>query len=75
MYLAAVLERRGRRAAVSGKLTSIAMPAGLVAGTETIVFYVLFLLFPARLVPLFLTMAGLVLIGVTQRAIWAARTL
>ena len=51
------------------------MPAGLVAGTETIVFYALFLLLPAYIVPLFLTMAALVLVGVTQRAVWAGRTL
>jgi phosphatidylglycerophosphate synthase len=75
MYLAAVLERRGGRAAATGKTTTIAMPAGLIAGTETILFYVLFLLFPAQLVPLFLTMAGLVLVGVTQRAVWARRAL
>jgi phosphatidylglycerophosphate synthase len=75
LYLAAILERRGRGVAVSGQVTSIAMPAGLVAGTETIVFYALFLLLPSYVVPLFLTMAGLVLAGVTQRAVWAGRTL
>ncbi len=75
LYLAAVLERRGRGAVVSGQLTSVAMPAGLIAGTETIVFYTLFLLLPAQAVPLFLTMAVLVLVGVTQRAVWAGRTL
>ncbi|MGH7518830.1 MAG: CDP-alcohol phosphatidyltransferase family protein [Gemmatimonadales bacterium] len=75
LYLAAVLERRGRGAAVSGQLTSVAMPAGLIAGTETIVFYTLFLLLPAQAVPLFLAMAALVLVGVTQRAVWAGRTL
>jgi phosphatidylglycerophosphate synthase len=75
MYLAAVLERRGAGSPAPAKLTSIVMPAGLVAGTETIVFYALFLLFPGQLVPLFLLMAGLVLVGVAQRAVWAARTL
>jgi phosphatidylglycerophosphate synthase len=75
MYLAAVLERRGRRVAASGKTTAVVMPAGLIAGTETIVFYSLFLLLPAQLVPLYLTMAGLVLVGVAQRAVWAGRTL
>jgi phosphatidylglycerophosphate synthase len=75
MYLAAVLERRNLRQPGSGSLTSITMPAGLVAGTETIVFYGLFLLFPAQLVPLFFLMAALVVVSVTQRAVWAARTL
>ncbi len=75
MYLAAVLERRGQRAAAAGKLTAVAMPAGLVAGTETIVFYALFLLFPAQLGPLFFTMAVLVFAGAAQRAVWAGRVL
>ena len=75
LYLAAILERRGRGAAASGQVTSVAMPAGLVAGAETIVFYALFLLLPSYIVPLFLTMAALVLVGVTQRALWAGRTL
>lgn len=75
LYLAAILERRGRGAAASGQLTSLVMPSGLIAGTETIVFYALFLLLPAYVVPLFLAMAALVLAGVTQRVVWAGRTL
>jgi phosphatidylglycerophosphate synthase len=73
LYLSAVLERRGARAGAG--LTAVAMPAGLVAGTETIVFYTAFLLFPAHLVPLFLLMAALVLVGVGQRLLWAGRRL
>ncbi|MEO9226975.1 MAG: CDP-alcohol phosphatidyltransferase family protein, partial [Gemmatimonadaceae bacterium] len=46
MYLAAILERRQQGVSVTGERTTITMPAGLVAGTETFVFYVLFLLFP-----------------------------
>ncbi|MGH7629852.1 MAG: CDP-alcohol phosphatidyltransferase family protein [Gemmatimonadales bacterium] len=72
LYLAALLARRGRSA---GQITSVVMPPGLIAGTETIVFYALFLLLPAYVVPLFLTMAALVLVGVTQRAVWAGRRL
>ena len=75
MYLAAVLERRGQGAAASGQLTSVAMPPGLVAGTETIAFYTLLLLLPSRVVVIFLAMAALVLAGVVQRAVWAVRRL
>jgi phosphatidylglycerophosphate synthase len=75
LYLSAVLERRGRTGVSGESETSIVMPPGLIAGTETIVFYALFLLFPSLLVPLCLTMTVLVLAGVTQRLIWATRTL
>ena len=71
LYLSAVLERRG----ATGQLTSLLMPPGLIAGTETIVFYTVFLLFPDHMVPLFLVMAALVLIGVAQRLVWAGRRL
>jgi hypothetical protein len=51
------------------------MPAGLVGGTETILFYAAFLIWPGALPWLFLTMAGLVLVGVIQRLGWARRHL
>lgn len=72
MYLAAILERRK---AAGRALTAVAMPPGLVAGTETIVFFAAFLLWPAHLVPLALAMAALVLVGALQRIVWAARHL
>lgn len=90
MYLAAILEKRkhGARARTCpasvpgtgepsrrGELTTITMPAGLIGGTETIIFYSLFLLWPAYLVPLYLLMAGLVLVTVGQRLLWASRHL
>lgn len=75
MYLAAVLERRNLGAVTTGERTTITMPSGLIGGTETIVFYTLFILFPGRLVPLFGTMAALVLITIVQRAAAAARVL
>lgn len=75
LYLSALIERRGRRIADPEPATSIVMPPGLVAGTETIIFYALFLLWPAMLVPLFLTMSTLVVVGITQRVIWAVRAL
>jgi hypothetical protein len=75
MYLAAILERRGRGAAATGERTRVTMPPGLVAGTETILFYAAFMLWPPQAAPLFVVMTGLVLVGVVQRALWAHRHL
>ena len=75
MYLSAVLERRGHGARMRGELTSVTMPAGLIGGTETIVFYTLFFVWPAQLVALFAVMTALVLVTVVQRLAWAIRHL
>jgi phosphatidylglycerophosphate synthase len=75
MYLAAVLEKRGDGATARGETTTITMPPGLVAGTETVVFYTLFFLLPSSQTLLFTTMAVLVLAGVAQRLYWATRHL
>ncbi len=73
MYLAAVLEKRGTGAAARGELTSVTMPRGLVAGTETVVFFALFLLWPAQYVTLAWVMSAGVAIGIAQRIGWASR--
>jgi phosphatidylglycerophosphate synthase len=75
MYLAAVLEKRGSGAAARGELTSVTMPRGLVAGTETVLFFTLFLLLPAQYVPLAWLMSGGVAVGIGQRVAWATRHL
>lgn len=71
MYLAALLEQRQAGAAARGELTTVTMPPGLIAGTETVAFYTLFLLLPGRLTILFTVMAGLVLLTVMLRLWWA----
>jgi len=75
MYLAAVLEMRREGAVARGETTTIAMPSGIVAGTETIVFYTLFFLLPSHQAALFMVMAVLVLANVALRLFWAARHL
>jgi phosphatidylglycerophosphate synthase len=75
MYLAAILEKRGEGAEARGERTTITMPPGLVAGTETTLFYALFFLLPSRQPALFTLMAVLVLAGVAARLYWAARHL
>jgi phosphatidylglycerophosphate synthase len=67
MYLAAILEKRSAGAAARGDLTTVAMPAGLIGGFETILFYTAFFLWPS--------VAALVLVGVVQRLAWARRHL
>ena len=59
MYLSAILEKRSAGASARGELTTVTMPAGLVGGTETILFYAVFLIWPGALPWLFLAMAGL----------------
>ena len=51
------------------------MPAGIIGGTETIIFYSLFMLFPAGYPWLFGLMAGLVMVTIMQRVVWAYQTI
>ena len=71
--LSAILEKRATAAA--GKLTTVAMPGGLIEGAETILFYSLFLLLPAYATVLFALMAVLVAVTAAQRVVWASRHL
>ena len=75
MYLAAILEQRREGAAARSEATTIIMPPGLVAGTETVIFYTALLVFPAHQLWLFKTMAALVLVNVVMRLVWAQRHL
>lgn len=75
MYLSAILEKRAVGALARGEQTSVAMPTGLVEGTETILLFSLFLLLPDRAAPLFTLMAALVAVNVAQRLVWAVRHL
>ena len=75
MYLAAVLESRAAGAAARGERTTVTMPPGLIAGTETVILYTLFLAVPDHLRGLFALMAALVYLTVLQRIWWAWRNL
>ncbi|MDA3948357.1 MAG: CDP-alcohol phosphatidyltransferase family protein [Spirochaeta sp.] len=72
MYLSAVVEKRG---AGPRPLTSVVMPVGVVEGTETLVFFTLFLAVPAYAGMLFYAMAAATAVGILQRVVWAARNL
>lgn len=73
MYLSAILEKR--RWLHPGQKTSVNMPAGLIGGGETIVFYSIFIIWPDWLVYLFPLMGLLVCATVLQRILWASRRL
>lgn len=73
MYLAAILEKRSHTQ--SNRLTTVAMPAGLIGGAETIVFYSAFIIFPGILVWLFSLMGLLIVLTIVQRLVWATRHL
>lgn len=73
MYLAAILEKR--QAIHHERLTAIVIPNGLIGGTETILFYAVFILFPPYLTWLFSLMGLLILITIGQRLVWASRHL
>jgi phosphatidylglycerophosphate synthase len=75
MYPAAILEKRAQGAAARRELTTVTMPTGLVEGTETIVFYTLFILLPAHAATLMWIMAAAVAATTVQRLAWGARGL
>lgn len=71
-YLAAILEKRGAGASSTGEMTSVTMRPALIEGTETILIFSAFILFPQVAPWLFGAMAALVALNVLQRLRWAA---
>ena len=74
-YLAAILEKRQQGAKAQAAMTSIAMPSGLIEGTETVLFFSLFIALPNHLSRLFQLMTALVVVTIGQRLLWAKRYL
>lgn len=75
MYLSAILEKRAAGAQAQGEQTSVTMPAGLIGGTETIVFFSAFIIFHTWYVGLFALMSILVIMTILQRLVCAAKHL
>ncbi len=75
MYLSSVLEKRGRGATFQAEKTGVTMPTGLIEGSETVIFYTLFLLLPQQLELLFWFMSLLIAITIIQRLYWASKHL
>lgn len=74
-YVAALLEKRSAGAAATGAPTSTVMPRGLVEGTETVVFFVVALVWPEVAAVVFAVMATAVGITVAERLWWARKVL
>ena len=74
MYLSSLLEKR-KNSSSGDSITSIQMPRGIIEGTETIIFYSLFILLPQFLVYLMAAMAVLTFLGVPQRLIYGLKQL
>lgn len=75
MYLSSILEKRASGARSRGEITTVAMPGGLVGGTETIIAYSLFILLAPWLLYLYVTFSVLVVITIGQRFLWAMHNL
>lgn len=73
--LSGILEKRNLGASATGEKTTLTMPVGLIEGTETIVFYSLFILLPQQLTTLFVIFGSLVSITILHRLWWAYRNL
>lgn len=71
MYLSAILEKRKAGSESNDEQTSITMPSAIVEGTETIIIFTLFYLFPLKINLLFTIMTLSLLPGICYRLIWA----
>ncbi|MFT7600798.1 MAG: phosphatidylglycerophosphate synthase [Acidimicrobiales bacterium] len=74
-YLAALLEKRAVGARSRGEVTSIAMPRGLIEGTETIVWFSVILIIPGASPWTMGSMAGAVALSAVGHVIAGARLL
>ncbi|CAN5757479.1 CDP-alcohol phosphatidyltransferase family protein [soil metagenome] len=75
MFLSAILEKRGRELAGGSEDTSVTFPPGVVEGTETMILFTLFIIFPGQLAHLFWVAAVLVALTAVQRLVWASTNL
>jgi phosphatidylglycerophosphate synthase len=76
--LSALIEKKSNnriKESEGEQLTSLVMPTGIIEGTETVVFYTLFFIFPSQVLWLFLLMSLLTASGAVQRWIWAVKNI
>jgi hypothetical protein len=75
MALSAVLEKHATAASSRDQQTTIAMPAGLIGGAETVLLYTLMLGLPAEATNVAWVMTVGVAISALQRVWWAVQRL
>ena len=75
MYLAAILEKRNASGSAGRSDTAVEMPAGIIAGTETLIIYSVFILFHEHAFIIFNITTVLVLLTVLQRILWGVKNL
>lgn len=71
MFLSALMEKR--MMTESHRPTTVHMTTGLIGGTETIIFFCAFILFPGLVTWLFSLMGFLVCVTIVQRLVWASK--
>lgn len=69
--LSAILEKRNLGAKKRKELTTVTMQPALIEGTETVIMYSLWFLFPEYVDTLFLAFGIGVVISIIQRLLWA----
>lgn len=75
MYLSALLEKRNPGSSAVPGDTAVKMPAGIIAGTETLIIYSVFILLHEHAFIIFNITTGLVLLTILQRILWGVKNL
>jgi hypothetical protein len=73
--LSALLERKRLGAKQNAELTSVTMPTGLIEGTETVLFFILFIALPQYVEVWFSLFSAGVTFSIFQRLYFASKVL
>jgi len=73
--LSSILEKRSLGSRQKGELTTVTMPPALVEGSETMIFFTLFIIFPGYLTLLYGIFTIGVIANIVQRLEWAYKVL
>jgi len=73
--LSSILEKRSLGSKQKGELTTVTMPPALIEGSETMIFFTLFIIFPGYLTFLYGIFTIGVIANIVQRLVWAYQVL
>eukprot|EP01095_Lingulamoeba_sp_RSL-Kostka_P001779 TRINITY_DN1257_c0_g3_i8.p1 TRINITY_DN1257_c0_g3~~TRINITY_DN1257_c0_g3_i8.p1 ORF type:complete len:216 (-),score=31.22 TRINITY_DN1257_c0_g3_i8:183-830(-) len=71
MFLSSILEKRNYGSKVQGEMTTVTMPDGLIEGTETLISFSIFMLFPSIIYFGYIFFSIGVGINIIYRIYWA----